>query len=122
MLTFANSPAAAPLQLPPLALQAPNTVRAAHATQATNATRLSANGATGHATYWPCERLNAFILQMAAHGHCVSAAMMLGHRPYAVEQLAAAQQVADDTLRSLATELQAYFAAPADSATAPQRR
>jgi hypothetical protein len=67
-------------------------------------------------TYWPCERLNAFILQMAAHGHCVSAAMMLGHRPYAVQQLAAAQQVPDEALRSLVAELQAYFDAPPDSA------
>lgn len=67
-------------------------------------------------TYWPCERLNAFMLQMAAHGHCVSAAMMLGHRPYAVQQLAAAQQVPDEDLRSLAAELQAYFDAPPDTA------
>ncbi len=69
-------------------------------------------------TYWPCERLNAFILQMAAHGHCVSAAMMLGHRPYAVQQLAAAQQVPDEALRSLAAELQAYFNVP-DTAVEP---
>lgn len=70
-------------------------------------------------TYWPCERLNAFILQMAAHGHCVSAAMMLGHRPYAVQQLAAAQQVPDEALRSLAAELQAYFNVPPDTAVQP---
>ena len=76
----------------------------------------SGGGAASGVTYWPCERLNAFILQMAAHGHCVSAAMMLGHRPYAVQQLAAAQQVPDDALRSLAAELQAYFDAPADTA------
>jgi hypothetical protein len=63
-------------------------------------------------TYWPCERLNAFILRMAAHGHCVSAAMMLGHRPYAVQRLAAAQQVPDEALRELAAELHAYFDAP----------
>ena len=76
----------------------------------------NAGGAASGVTYWPCERLNAFILQMAAHGHCVSAAMMLGHRPYAVQQLAAAQQVPDEALRSLAAELQAYFDAPADTA------
>ncbi len=75
----------------------------------------AADSATGRA-YWPCERLNAFILQMAAHGHCVSAAMMLGHRPYAVQQLAAAQQVPDEALRSLAVELQAYFDAPHETA------
>ncbi len=42
--------------------------------------------------------------------------MMLGHRPYAVQQLAAAQQVPDEALRSLVAELQAYFDAPPDSA------
>ena len=76
----------------------------------------NAGGAASGVTYWPCERLNAFILQMAAHGHCVSAAMMLGHRPYAVQQLAAAQQVPDEALRSLTAELQAYFDAPPDTA------
>lgn len=75
-----------------------------------------AGDAVSGVTYWPCERLNAFILQMAAHGHCVSAAMMLGHRPYAVQQLAAAQQVPDEALRSLTAELQAYFDAPPDTA------
>lgn len=69
-------------------------------------------------TYWPCERLNAFILQMAAHGRCVNAAMMLGHRPYARQQLAAAQQLQDDSLRDLAAQLQAYFDAPPDVAAA----
>ncbi|MFY3383098.1 hypothetical protein [Paracidovorax sp. MALMAid1276] len=61
------------------------------------------------ATYWPCERLNAFMLKMAAHGRCVNAAMMLGHRPYARLQLAAARQLPDDGLHALADELQAYF-------------
>lgn len=83
--------------------------------EAGSRTSSEGNPASG-ATYWPCERLNAFILQMAAHGHCVSAAMMLGHRPYAVQQLAAAQRVPDEALRSLAAELQAYFDAPPDTA------
>lgn len=79
-----------------------------------------AHGATEPtAHYWPCERLNAFILQMAAHGHCVNAAMMLGHRPYAQQQLAQALQVADEALQALAGELQAYFSAPPESATLP---
>lgn len=69
-----------------------------------------------HPSYWPCERLNAFILQMAAHGHCVNAAMMLGHRPYAEQQLAKALAVRDDGLRALAAELQAYFEAPPEGA------
>lgn len=69
-----------------------------------------------HASYWPCERLNAFILQMAAQGHCVNAAMMLGHRGYAEEQLAKALAVRDGGLRALAAELHAYFDAPPESA------
>ena len=69
-----------------------------------------------HSSYWPCERLNAFILQMAAHGHCVNAAMMLGHRPYAEEQLAKALAVPDDGLRALAAELRTYFEAPPEGA------
>lgn len=82
----------------------------------TDTLQATEGGGAAGPTYWPCERLNAFILQMAAHGHCVSAAMMLGHRPYAVQQLAAAQQVPNDSLRALAAELQAYFDAPPDSA------
>lgn len=69
-----------------------------------------------YASYWPCDRLNAFILQMAAHGHCVNAAMMLGHRAYAEQQLAKALAVPDDGLRALAAELNAYFEAPPESA------
>lgn len=68
--------------------------------------------------YWPCERLDAFILQMAAHGHCVNAAMMLGHRPYAQMQLAKAQRVPDPALNALAAQLQAYFDAPPAAAAA----
>jgi hypothetical protein len=69
-----------------------------------------------HASYWPCERLNAFILQMAAHGHCVNAAMMLGHRPYAEQQLSKAVALQDDGLRALAAELRGYFEAPPEAA------
>ncbi|EER58261.1 hypothetical protein AcdelDRAFT_4167 [Acidovorax delafieldii 2AN] len=71
------------------------------------------------AAYWPCERLNAFILKMAAHGQCVNAAMMLGHRPYALEQLARARALGDPDLAGLAARLQAYFdATPSGSARA----
>ncbi|RYF46797.1 MAG: hypothetical protein EOO27_38690, partial [Comamonadaceae bacterium] len=68
-------------------------------------------GATGalHATYWPCELLNAFTLKMASLGRCVNTDMMLGHRPYALQQLAAAQASHDTALSGLATRLQAYF-------------
>ncbi|MBD9393211.1 hypothetical protein [Acidovorax sp. ACV01] len=69
--------------------------------------------AMSHAHYWPCELLNAFILKMAATGHCVNTAMMLGHRPYALEQLAVARAVQDDSLNALALRLQAYFDAAA---------
>ncbi|MBV7430927.1 hypothetical protein KW843_03205 [Acidovorax sp. sif1233] len=67
------------------------------------------------AHYWPCESLNAFVLKMAAAGHCVNTAMMLGHRPYALEQLAMARAANDGGLNALAERLQAYF-----DATAPQ--
>jgi len=75
-----------------------------------------AGPAGAHASYWPCERLNAFILQMAARGHCVNAAMMLGHRAYAQQQLAQAMAGRDDALRALAAELHAYFEAPPEAA------
>jgi hypothetical protein len=65
------------------------------------------------AHYWPCELLNAFILKMAATGHCVNAAMMLGHRPYALEQLAVARAVQDERLNALALRLRTYFDAAA---------
>ncbi len=65
--------------------------------------------AVSHAHYWPCELLNAFVLKMAATGHCVNTAMMLGHRPYALEQLAVARAIQDHSLNALALRLQAYF-------------
>ena len=46
---------------------------------------------------------------MAATGHCVNTAMMLGHRPYALEQLAVARAIQDHSLNALALRLQAYF-------------
>jgi len=67
-----------------------------------------------HPTYWPCDLLNAFVLKMAAHGCCVNMSMMLGHRAYALEQLALARSVHDGDLHQLATPLLAYFSAPAD--------
>ena len=64
--------------------------------------------AVSHAHYWPCELLNAFVLKMAATGHCVNTAMMLGHRPYALEQLAVARAVQDHSLNALALRLHAH--------------
>lgn len=60
-------------------------------------------------TYWPAETLNVFMLRMAAAGHCVNAAMMLGDRPYALQQLTVALALKDQALRDLARELSEYF-------------
>lgn len=60
-------------------------------------------------TYWPAETLNLFMLRMAAAGHCVNAAMMLGDRDYALQQLTLALALKDQALRGLADELNAYF-------------
>lgn len=72
-------------------------------------TEHSAHAHHAHSHYWPCELLNAFILRMAAAGRCVNTAMMLGHKPYALEQLAAARAVPDEGLQATANRLQAYF-------------
>jgi len=61
----------------------------------------------GH--YWPCELLHAFTLQMAAHGHCVNADMMLGDRCYALDKLDLAHSSGDGELRELAVQLFAFF-------------
>ena len=68
---------------------------------------LSANRCSS--TYWPAETLNVFMLRMAAAGHCVNAAMMLGDRDYALRQLTVALALQDHALRDLAGELHAYF-------------
>lgn len=59
--------------------------------------------------HWPNELLNAFILRMAANGFCVSAAMMLGHRAYAMEQVVLAHVSPDPSLHALAQRLLAHF-------------
>lgn len=69
-----------------------------------------------HPTYWPCELLNAFVLRMAAQGHCVNMSMMLGHRPYALERLTLAASVPDAGLQELSSQLQPYFDAPVSQA------
>ncbi len=65
--------------------------------------------------YWPADSLDEFLLRMAAHGQCVSAAMMLGDRRYAAQQLERAQALAADApLQALVAVLAPYFAgAPA---------
>lgn len=59
--------------------------------------------------YWPTELLATFTLLMAGHGRCVSSAMMLGDREYALWQLARAHTMDDDRLREVAVQLFAYF-------------
>lgn len=56
-------------------------------------------------TYWPVGPMQAFTLRMASHGLCVSSAMMLGDRPYAMAQLARAHALNDEGLRELAVLL-----------------
>ncbi len=59
--------------------------------------------------YCPTDLLGTFTLLMAGHGRCVSAAMMLGDREYAMWQLARAQTLPDADLKSVALRLFAYF-------------
>ncbi len=59
--------------------------------------------------YWPTELLATFTLQMAGHGRCVSSAMMLGDREYALWQLARAHTLDDERLREVAVKLFSYF-------------
>ncbi len=49
------------------------------------------------------------MLRMAAAGHCVNAAMMLGDRDYALQQLTVALALQDQALQALASELRSYF-------------
>lgn len=65
-----------------------------------------------HSAYWPQHELDAFILQMAGHGHAVRTAMMLGDAAYAREQLAAALAMGCPELRALSARLSAYFDRP----------
>lgn len=54
---------------------------------------------------WPRDLLQDFCLRMSARGMCVSQAMMLCDRRYALQQLAHAHSLGDDELRRLAVEL-----------------
>lgn len=67
----------------------------------------------GH--YWPCDLLRAFTLQMATHGQCVNADMMLGDAHYALEKLSLAHSSGDERLRNLAVQLFGFF----DAGTTP---
>lgn len=58
---------------------------------------------------WPPELLEGFTLRMAAHGMCVSRALMMCDRGYALQQLKDAHDLADDTLRLMAVQLFRHF-------------
>ena len=60
---------------------------------------------------WPRELLETFTLRMASHGMCVSRALMLCDRRYALEQLAHASNLADETLHLMAEQLFRHFEA-----------
>jgi hypothetical protein len=60
---------------------------------------------------WPRELLETFTLRMSRHGMCVSRALMLCDRRYALEQLAHAHNLADDTLQLMAEQLFRHFEA-----------
>lgn len=59
--------------------------------------------------YCPAGLLADFALLMAGHGRCVSTAMMLGDREYAMWQLACARAMDDAELGEIAARLFAYF-------------
>lgn len=60
---------------------------------------------------WPLDLLEIFTLRMAGHGMCVSRALMLCDRNYALQQLVHAHNLADDALRLLAVQLFRHFEA-----------
>lgn len=60
---------------------------------------------------WPVELLEQFCLRMSSQGMCVSRALMICDRRYALEQLAHAHNMADDALRMMAVQLFRHFEA-----------
>jgi hypothetical protein len=60
---------------------------------------------------WPKELLETFSLRMASHGMSISRALMLCDRRYALQQLAHAHNMADETLRLMAVQLFRHFEA-----------
>ncbi|MGQ3195967.1 MAG: hypothetical protein ACT6UH_15275 [Hydrogenophaga sp.] len=65
----------------------------------------------GMAPAWPAELLEHFCLRMSSQGMCVSRALMICDRRYALEQLAHAHNMADDMLRMMAVQLFRHFEA-----------
>ncbi|MGV3727274.1 hypothetical protein [Hydrogenophaga sp.] len=60
---------------------------------------------------WPAELLEHFCLRMSSQGMCVSRALMICDRRYALEQLSHAHNMADDALRLMAVQLFRHFEA-----------
>lgn len=60
---------------------------------------------------WPHELLETFTLRMFSHGMCVSRALMLCDRSYALQQLVHAHSLADDNLRLMAVQLFRHYEA-----------
>ena len=60
---------------------------------------------------WPEDLLENFCLRMSSQGMCVSRALMICDRRYALEQLSHAHNMADDTLRLMAVQLFRHFEA-----------
>jgi hypothetical protein len=63
----------------------------------------------GQAEPWPEALLENFCLRMASQGMCVSRALMLCDRRYALEQISHGHNMADDRLRTMAVELFRHF-------------
>jgi hypothetical protein len=60
---------------------------------------------------WPLDLLENFSLRMASHGMCISRALMMCDRRYAVEQLTHAKSIEDPWLYDLATQLFTHYEA-----------
>lgn len=93
-------------------LESPPRSDSSYALQAQAAS--GADAGWGHArctrAYWPAHALNEFLLRMASHGRCVSAAMMLGDCSYAALQLERAKAIPGDmALQALVSQLSSYF-------------
>jgi len=75
----------------------------------TDQTALNRWRGVAHAEPWPDALLERFCLRMSSQGMCVSRALMLCDRRYALEQLSHGHNMADDTLRAMAVELFGHF-------------
>ncbi|RYY83447.1 MAG: hypothetical protein EOO24_38920 [Comamonadaceae bacterium] len=58
---------------------------------------------------WPYDALQAFILRMGRHGVPVSSRLMAGNRVYALQQLACARALEDESLAEMAWALFRHF-------------